>query len=110
MKCSVTGCKVTKILISSHIIPWSKCDEKQRLDVGNGLLLSPNLDSLFDKHMITFNEHGNIIISKYLDPENLKVLGVHKEMKLRRFYSDMREYLEVHNKQYWENEKLFESE
>ena len=110
MKCSVTGCKVTKILISSHIIPWSKCDEKQRLDVGNGLLLSPNLDSLFDKHMITFNEQGNIIISKYLDFENLKVLGVHKEMKLRRVYSDMKEYLEVHNKQFWENEKLSESE
>ena len=54
--CSVTKCSVEKVLISSHILPWSKSNDSQRKDVGNGLLLSPNLDSLFDRHLIQLNQ------------------------------------------------------
>ena len=57
--CSVTNCELHKILISSHIVPWSKSNEKERLDVGNGILLSPNLDSLFDRHLISFQDGPN---------------------------------------------------
>ena len=96
MKCSVTNCKIPKILISSHIIPWSKSNEKQRLDVGNGLLLTPNLDSLFDKHLITFSKVGDIIISKNFDNQDLIVLGINKDMKLRRVYDDMIKYVSYH--------------
>ena len=46
--------KIKSILISSHILPWSQCNDEQKLDVDNGILLSPNVDSLFDKYLISF--------------------------------------------------------
>ena len=51
-KCAVTNSSIERILIASHILPWSKSNNAQRLDIGNGILLSPNLDALFDKHII----------------------------------------------------------
>lgn len=48
-KCCVTGLALPQLLRASHIRPWSACEtDEQRLDVFNGLLLSPNLDALFD--------------------------------------------------------------
>lgn len=46
--CSICGCVNTKILIASHIKPWNECDEKEKYDLYNGLLLTPNYDKLFD--------------------------------------------------------------
>ena len=46
--CSVNGCGPQSVLIASHIVAWRNCDtNKERLDVNNGLLLTPNLDKLF---------------------------------------------------------------
>ena len=47
-------CRVTKIsnpkhLIASHIKPWSKSDDAEKLSGFNGLLLAPHIDHLFDK-------------------------------------------------------------
>ena len=55
-KCAVSGCSISKILIASHIVPWSEANDKERLDVDNGILLSPTLDALFDKHLISFKD------------------------------------------------------
>ena len=59
----LTGSDVLKILISSHIVPWSECTDDERLDVDNGILLSPNVDALFDKHLISFSDEGELITS-----------------------------------------------
>ena len=62
--CSVTGCEQLDILIASHIKPWSKCPtSKEATDMMNGLLLIPNLDSLFDKGFISFDNDGAILFS-----------------------------------------------
>ena len=51
--CSVTGCGAHELLIASHIKPWSKCTTPaERLGAANGLLLTPNLDKLFDRGLI----------------------------------------------------------
>ncbi len=57
------------ILIASHIKPYSCCNEKEAFNVNNGLLLSKNMDSLFDNGYITFDNDGNIITSSLLDIE-----------------------------------------
>jgi hypothetical protein len=46
------------------------------LDPENGILLSPNVDALFDRHLISFSDEGNIIISRKLNKELLKQLGL----------------------------------
>lgn len=60
--------KPYKILIASHIKPCVDClkegREDQAYDVNNGLLLSPTVDSYFDKKDITFNDDGSIIVGK----------------------------------------------
>jgi len=57
------------VLIASHIKPYSHSDENEEFDVDNGLLLSRNIDSLFDLGYITFDEHGNTIYSTKLDSD-----------------------------------------
>ena len=37
-KCPVTQSELLKILISSHIVPWSECNDKERLDVVCGVV------------------------------------------------------------------------
>ena len=93
--CPVTGCDLTMILISSHIVPWSECNDEERLDVENGILLSPNIDSLFDKHLISFQDNGEMIISKSLSTEVLNSLGINPKITIS-ISEGMKPYLEKH--------------
>ena len=78
-KCAVTGTK--HFLTAGHIKPWKDSDNAERLDVFNGLALSPVYDKAFDKGLISFGNDGKIIISKELKPE-AHLLGVSSEDKL----------------------------
>ena len=103
-KCAVTSCTIKNILIASHIVPWRKSNDAERLDVGNGILLSPDLDALFDKHLISFNDEGNILISKNLTEDQLTNLGVSKDLRLHIVYPDMISYLSRHREEFNEKE------
>lgn len=61
--CPLTGIKHTSLLVASHIKPWRECDNVERLDALNGLLLSSLMDRLFDRYFITF------------DPETLRLIS-----------------------------------
>ncbi len=78
--CAVTGYSDVRILIASHIKPWSRADNQERLDPFNGLLLLPNLDKLFDLGFITFEASGAIWMSAEL--EDATKLGVHENLKV----------------------------
>ena len=62
-KCPVSGIDIPSILISSHIVFWSESTDKERLDLENGILLSSLYDSLFNRHFISFNDDGTLLIS-----------------------------------------------
>jgi len=94
-KCPVTNSNLLKILISSHIVPWSESTNEERLDVENGILLSPTLDSLFDKNLISFEDTGEMILSKTLSLNDLKVLGVPNGVKIK-VTEGMKKYLKKH--------------
>lgn len=78
--CAVTSFNDTNLLVASHIKPWKKSTNSERLDPWNGLLLSPNLDKAFDKGFITFESHGGIRLSPLL-VEAAK-LGITSSMKI----------------------------
>lgn len=63
--------KAYKSLIASHIKPCVDClkenKEDEAYDVNNGLLLSPTVDSYFDKKDISFSDDGKILIGKAVD-------------------------------------------
>ncbi len=42
-KCAITDYSKNDILIASHIVPWKNASNDERLDVNNGILLSPHL-------------------------------------------------------------------
>ena len=98
-KCSITGCSLTEILISSHIKGWSECNEDERLDVDNGILLSPHIDSLFDKHLISFEDDGSIMISEKVSKEDLDILGISKSIRLK-VDEGMKKYLKHHRNRF----------
>jgi predicted restriction endonuclease len=62
----------------------------------NGLLLIPNLDSLFDKGFISFDRDGAILLSPQLSSAVADQLGVKKTMRLHHIYPEHQPYLEFH--------------
>ena len=81
--CAVTQFNDPRILIASHIVPWRESSDEQRLDVDNGILLSPTYDALFDKHLITFDDTGDILLSDLIDQNSFQQIGVNGKEKLR---------------------------
>ncbi|RLD18453.1 MAG: HNH endonuclease [Bacteroidetes bacterium] len=79
-RCALTGFSNVRFLIASHIKPWRKAENQERLDPFNGLLLMPNLDKVFDLGFITFTEKGKIIVSEHLD--DAESIGVTRDMSI----------------------------
>lgn len=98
-KCAITGCKLIKILKASHIKPWSRSNNTERLDVYNGLLLVPNLDDVFDKGYISFDDEGKIIISNLMSEDDRIKLDIHSEMRIRKIERKHIKYLEYHRQE-----------
>lgn len=80
--CAVTGCVNSALLIASHIKPWARASDIEKLDVHNGFLLHSTLDKAFDKYLISFGDDGRIIISKSLSDEDLKAMNVTRNSKI----------------------------
>ena len=97
-QCAVTEYKDPRILIASHIVPWRDAKDEQRLDVDNGILLSPDFDALFDKHMISFEGSGKIILPDH--HSELIKLGVTGKERIRNLSEGNKMYLEVHRKNF----------
>jgi 5-methylcytosine-specific restriction enzyme A len=95
-RCAVTGVGLTQILIASHITPWRDSTDEERLDVDNGILLSPNLDALFDKHLISFDDNGSIIFSTNLAEEIIMSMGINKTMRIKSLSKGNKKYLQKH--------------
>ena len=59
--CAVTGLALPEVLRASHAKPWAQCaSDAERLDVFNGFLLVANLNALFDRFLISFDDTGRL--------------------------------------------------
>jgi HNH endonuclease len=65
-RCPVTGITDPALLRASHIVPWAECDDAQRLDLHNGLLLSALWDAAFDAGLVSFADDGTALASPEL--------------------------------------------
>ena len=101
--CSVTNLSNLSLLRASHIKPWSACDNHERLDPDNGLLLHPSLDHLFDSGLITFNSNGNIVITSKITDSELAILNISTDMALSHMSEKTREYLKYHKNHVFQN-------
>ncbi len=98
--CAVTGVAIPEVLRASHAKPWAECaSDAERLDVFNGFLLSANLDALFDRFLISFDEQGGLVIATALVGLDLLPLGIVPGMRLRWVNALHQPYLALHRTQ-----------
>ena len=91
--CAVCGVSERRLLIASHILPWSKSKGNEKTDPNNGLVLCVLHDKLFELDYISFDNKGYLkclhLIKEYdqfynvskdkletLSNSNLKLLSV----------------------------------
>lgn len=99
--CAVTGITVVEVLRASHAKPWAECaNDVERLDAFNGFLLVANLDALFDRFMISFDDAGHLLSSARLSQSDLRGLGIHPGMTLRWLANEHLHYLQWHRERF----------
>ncbi|MDR8048034.1 HNH endonuclease [Burkholderia cenocepacia] len=74
-RCAVTGLTIVPVLRASHIVPWRTANHDERRDPNNGLLLSANVDALFDRYLISFRPDGVVMYSSFLNGHDKRNLG-----------------------------------
>lgn len=91
---------------ASHIKAFNECTVEEAFDINNGILMIANADALFDKHLITVSDSGEIIFS-YLLKNEYKLI---QELKLtekvfKAILNDKRKkYLKRHREVFNEKE------
>ena len=99
-RCRVTGVSDERLLIASHIKPWCKSNDLEKLDGNNGLLLSPHVDRLFDRGIISFSDDGHVLVSKTLPAAILVAWGIDGKCSVGSFNPHQRKYLAYHRRQF----------
>ena len=73
-KCCMTGIDDKRLLVASHIKPWSVSSDKEKLKVENGLLLNALHDHAFDRGLITISSEGEVEVSSEVSGSVRKIL------------------------------------
>jgi predicted restriction endonuclease len=97
-ECAVTGLRCTPLLRASHIKPWRVADNRERLDVFNGLLLAPHYDAAFDAGLISFEDTGRILLSAAFSRDQSYLLHITDKARLnsKRVAEEHKKYLGYH--------------
>jgi putative restriction endonuclease len=83
-------------LIASHIKPWAKSNNSERLDGNNGLLLAPHADKLFDRGWISFQDNGDILCANDLAARTMQAWGLDPLANVGTFSDHQKVYLAYH--------------
>lgn len=93
-----------ELLRASHIKPWADCEtDAERLDVFNGLLLSPSLDAAFDRGFITLTDEGAVVVADALDSDARRQLCLHQSLRACALSDGHLAYLP------WHRDRIFRS-
>ena len=75
-QCAATGSTTKSVIRASHIKPWRRSSDQERLDPFNGFPLVATIDALFDAHLVSFDRAGRILISSKLPEREVGLLGL----------------------------------
>ena len=98
LRCCVTGSTTLDAIRASHIKPWRKSDDRERLDPYNGLPLIATFDALFDAGLITFAPDSKLLVSNQLDANEKELLGLDGRQLMRQPDDRTASYLAYHRK------------
>lgn len=100
--CAVTGIALPVVLRASHAKPWADCaTDAERLNVFNGFLLNANLDALFDRFLISFDEDGSLLHSSVLTKDLLASLGLSSNMRTRWLAEGHKPFMDYHRDRFY---------
>jgi hypothetical protein len=99
-RCPITGIVDLALLRASHIVPWAECDDAQRLDVHNGLLLSALWDAAFDAGLVSFADDGTALVSPELSAAARTALGLDSALRIPNLRDGHRANLANHRARY----------
>jgi putative restriction endonuclease len=97
-KCRVTGVDRAEYLRASHCKPWRDANNQERLDGENGLLLTPDVDLLFDRGFMSFDDNGDVLLSPVVHELSLERMGLTSELlrNVGAFSEGQKQYLDFH--------------
>jgi len=73
--CPFTGIYNKELLRISHIKPWKDCNNYEKVDPNNCILLSSLWDAAFDQGLVTFNSQGKPKFSDHLCKEAKDIMS-----------------------------------
>ena len=85
MFCPITDVNDERLLVASHIKPWAKCSDKEKIDPNNGFMFTPTYDKLFDRGFISFDDNKRMLVSPWISPMNQKRLNIYEGKKLTNY-------------------------
>jgi len=95
-KCAITRSSQPELLRARHIKPWRDCNNEERLDPHNGLLLSPLYDSAFSSGLVSFDFSGRLILSSAVSNFQWDLLGLRRTAWLEHLKEEHQPYLAYH--------------
>lgn len=105
-KCEVTQSRLVKCCDACHIKPFSLCNEEEKYDQNNSILMLASIHRAFDNGYLTFNDYGEIIISYKIKEWEYECLGLNGKERIimpgRR-----KEYMKFHRENIFiDNQKI----
>jgi predicted restriction endonuclease len=95
--CIISGIRDERLLVASHVKPWIVSNNEERLDVENGLLLSPLYDKMFDIGLISFENSGKVLLSNSVNKFDREKFCLNNNICYDLKISEsLKEYLEYH--------------
>ena len=91
---------------ASHIKAFNECSMDEAFDINNGILMIANADALFDKHLITISDDGEIIFSYLLKNKHKLIQELRLTEKVFKaiLNNKRKEYLKRHREIFEETE------
>lgn len=98
--CPITMVSDDRLLIASHIKPWAKSNDIEKIDPYNGFMLTPTFDYLFDKGFMSFTNDKKTILSPFLSKITYSKIGISDNKFFPFLPIEGREkYLEYHREE-----------
>ena len=98
-RCRITKVMQSEYLRASHSKPWRDANNEERLDGENGLLLTPDVDLLFDRGFLSFKDDGNVLVSPVANLQAMSRMGLSTDLlqqNVGSFSEGQRKFLQFH--------------
>jgi putative restriction endonuclease len=97
--CRISGVLDRRHLWARHIKPWCECEDAEKLDGSNGLLLAPHMAHLFERGYISFSDEGDLLVSQEMNPVVLENWHIHLPLNVGEFRPEQCYYLDYHRRE-----------